>query len=363
MKIKYILGLFLLAFAFTSCEDPMSEIYDEIDAAKIDYVVSNLEITLTDKNYKDDMKLAYTNFSSSTPAENYIPAFLTKKYPALGKASRAKVTYNYYSSPVVDKTNAYTISGAEYDLMGQSYDNFENKTEAEFLIAKLLNNTYFSDIPKVMTVKYIYYTKNVTRYFKVNADNTTEEVSYTADAYKLADADYEAVSRTYHTFNDIADALNLIDNVATNLGHTLPKVYSAVIYKNYLDTYAVYETDGMTWTKMASTKPMTVEYLHNGTEWIVAPQLVFIESTKPHTIEYTLTNEDYELVGLGKYHNFSIGTGYPEDPMEVRIAHFTTILKNNFGADLKVGDVFLIHYNIYNGANAVYDIVLEVIEQ
>ena len=43
------------------------------------------------------------------------------------------VTYNFYSSPYVDKANAYKLADNDYDEMGQGYGNFSNEDVAEAL--------------------------------------------------------------------------------------------------------------------------------------------------------------------------------------------------------------------------------------
>jgi len=363
MKIRYILSLLALSLFFTSCEEPMAEINDEIDSLKVNYVTSNLQLTLTDANLVTDMKVGQAYFSDEKPAINYVPAFLTKFYPAMGKASRAILTYKY-KAPTVDMVTPYVLKAADYTFMGQSNPNFSDKAAALYLITGFLNARMYSDVPKQLTVKYVFYSTGNSRYFRVNADKTVEEVTSTTDAnpHPLTADDYDLVGRgQYDNFNDLADALALMDDLATARTDALPKVYKAVVFKNYYDNYYVFTYNGATWAQTPTTINVTTEYLHNGTTWIIAPQLAFETTTDAHTFEYTLTNADYALVGNGKYNNFDVYSGGQDESIEARIVKITTILKANF-IDLAENDVFLVHYKGYDKtATVVYDIKLKAV--
>lgn len=131
-SIYFITVLFLI---LSSC-DPMTKIYDELDAKNTGYS-NKVSYTLTTTDYSAIGTLATTidpaaasfitskkYFSNDVPASAYIPAFLAKKYPALSLGSSAMVTYNYNGALPTDLTkyttaNTYTLVSGDY----QSVDN------------------------------------------------------------------------------------------------------------------------------------------------------------------------------------------------------------------------------------------------
>ncbi len=214
MKIRYILSLLALSLFFTSCEEPMLEINDEIDAAKVTYAVSNLEFTLTDANIKTDMAVGTTYFTEAKPAANYVPAFLKKQYPALGKGSRALLTYNYMNSSSVFETAVgthtdYTLVAADYDAMGTAsntpgkYDNFTSAVTPEaFMPAFLL--TKFADATAGKAYR-IFYT-----YRTAGANFTYSKIAYfDGTAWLISATIYELVAADYDSMGDPGNYDNL----------------------------------------------------------------------------------------------------------------------------------------------------------
>jgi len=74
------------------------------------------------------------------------------------------------------------------------------------------------------------------------------------------------------------------------------------------------------------------------------------------TTDYTLTEDDFALVGNGNYNNFDVRDGKDEQTVEARRAKIETILLNNFPA-ASTGDLYNVTYDIYNGTNTT-DIML-----
>tara|TARA_R110001583_G_scaffold27778_1_gene98986 strand:- start:17716 stop:19374 length:1659 start_codon:yes stop_codon:yes gene_type:complete len=75
-------------------------------------------------------------------------------------------------------------------------------------------------------------------------------------------------------------------------------------------------------------------------------------------ILYTLTDDDFDLVGNGKYDNFDIRTGKGEEDIEVRRTKIETILLNNF-PDTPVNQQYLVSYAAFN--NDYDNVVLEML--
>ena len=82
---KIFYSFAILSLLFTSCNSPMEDIYEEIDA--IETIISGeATITLTDADY-DDLDQGYGNFSSVNDAKSKLPVFLSDKYPVWGASS------------------------------------------------------------------------------------------------------------------------------------------------------------------------------------------------------------------------------------------------------------------------------------
>jgi len=117
---SYILGLGLLVAA---C-NPMEDIYNELDNKENPYV-ERVELTLTDADYESfDGDVASNHFfTEEDPATDYIPPFLSEKYPALDEGSSALVTYNF-SVGYPDLSNYsgagyYRLDDADYESANQ----------------------------------------------------------------------------------------------------------------------------------------------------------------------------------------------------------------------------------------------------
>lgn len=319
--MKKILFLFIaaLALTFTAC-DPMSDINDEIDAKqevqdKNDLYLSGLEIapeayTLTDEDYElssNENVSKYKNFSASALPKDYLPEILNQKFSG-EDAQSMLVTYDYYSRPVVDEANAYELSDADYESMGQSYPNFSDEDEAEALIAKLLDRiAYAQEEGMEKTVQYTLFSTREDRFIRVNADGTSEEVGYTPDAVEVTDEIYEATGNgKYKNFYKIDDALEDLAKYAVDSGVSLPVTYEALVYLNYMDEFAVYYYNGMNWevkqSVMAVSEPLN--FALNSEDitqsyWWADP-----------AIKITLTADDYDSNDdTERYDNFDLRSG------------------------------------------------------
>ncbi len=75
-------------------------------------------------------------------------------------------------------------------------------------------------------------------------------------------------------------------------------------------------------------------------------------------ILYTLTDDDYALVGNGNYDNFDIRTGKNEEDIEIRREKIETILLNNF-PDTPVNQQYLVSYAAFT--NSYTTVILEML--
>jgi hypothetical protein len=80
--------------------------------------------------------------------------------------------------------------------------------------------------------------------------------------------------------------------------------------------------------------------------------------TEPTIIDYTLTDEDFDLVGNGQYDNFDIRAGKAEESEEVRRVKIQTILLNNF-PDATDGTKYNVTYAVWEGFNSTREMVVK----
>ncbi len=76
------------------------------------------------------------------------------------------------------------------------------------------------------------------------------------------------------------------------------------------------------------------------------------------TISYTLTDDDYDLVGNGNFNNFDIREGRDEEDIAVRVEKIATILDENF-PDSPIGQRYDVTYAFWNGFAGTDTITVE----
>ncbi len=363
-KILFIIALGA-AFIFNAC-DPMKDINDELDTIYdnadkraqflIDKQVAPEAYTLTESDYElssNESVANYHNFSASALPKDYLPEILNQLFSG-ENAQSMMVTYDYYSSPVVDKANAYVISDSEYSEMGQRYSNFDNADEAEALIAKLLDRkVYVEDAGTEQTVEYTMFATYEDRFIKVNEDGTSEEVGYTSDAVEVTDAIYEATGNgKYKNFYRIENALEDLAQYATDSA-LAPITYKALVYQNYLSEYVVYIFDGSNWMVKQSVMPVTEELNYALNENDITQSYWWADPA----IKITLTGADYALFpgdgsagGTAKYGNFDLRSGNIPGPDTAKLVEMIgEMLDTNYGA---VEDQqYLVTYAYYDGGS------------
>ena len=380
-----------MAFIFTSCEAPLGDINSSLDSLQTnndEYSKNYIGKALAESTYTlvdDDYKLSsneniskYLSFSASAPAEEHLAEILDQLFYA-SKAYEMSVNYNYYAGLPdylpVGAVESYELEDADYDAMGNpgpgKYNNFSSDYPPEdylpdFMLAKYpgasTGDSYF--------VVYKYYSGGVeTRSDYYKFDGTVWAASSIPNSYILTDADYDSMGEP-GKYNNFSSGTEPDTYLPTFLGIRFPYAVEGDIkvpvYKYYVGGGVTetrmdeYKFDGSVWTKTTSVVEQTGLFSYNGANWSYVPPIKFIETTKPFTVEYTLVDADYELVGNGKYHNFDVREGKPEETIEVRIEKLTIILKANF--DVAVGDVYSVTYDVYDGTNTTMTTVLEAVE-
>lgn len=362
MKKILFLIIAVLTIVFNAC-NPMQDINDEIDktldaADRNAQFLKDLQIapeayTLVDEDYElstNESVANYKNFSSSALPKDYLPEILNQMFSG-ENAQTMMVTYNYYSKPVVDKDNAYELSDADYESMGQGYHNFSDADVAKALIAKLLDRILYADEAGAeKTVEYTMFSTYEDRYIKINEDGTSEEVSYNADAIEVTEDIYQATGNgKYKNFYTVSDALEDLANYAVDSAVALPIIYSALVYKNYLPEFLVFYYNGTNWevkqSVMAVSEPLN--YALNSDDisksyWWADP-----------AIKITLGGDDYAIHSeTSKYGNFDLRGSVPPGQDRDKLVEMIGVMLDANHNPVE-GQQYLVSYAYYDGSNGV----------
>lgn len=344
-KVFYYFAIFTLIL--TSC-DPLEDIHNEVDA--LESVISGeATYTLTEADYTEDVEdgglgYSYPNFSSEEDAKADLPAFLSAKYPAWGNESLVTVNFDLYAPKFDERSlEVYTVSSADYAAGGHTYGNFSSYSDiTEFLDTKYPNAAH----RLLVSLTYKYYSGSVATLNNgfLNVNGTWEM------AQGFTDEEYESMGENYPNFSSETEALTKIPVFLLEKFKYDGKVagdIEAIMYKLYVsgstESYIVnYIFDGTTWSEYENVIQESIKFGHDGTSWV-----------PDNTIKYTLTQADYDLVDNGYYGNFDVRAGKAEAEESVRLEKINTILKNNFPSDAE-GQKYIVSYNVYNGADAVW---------
>lgn len=403
----------------TSC-DPNEDIYNELAEIQkeensmylkhADHMIAPEAYTLTETDYalssNEDVS-EYKNFSDNAKPADYLAEILNQLFFAEVGTEMA-VTFNYYYSSKYEhytenqiEDMAYEMQDIDYDLLGAGedqpgeYNNFSGTSDAsKYLPYFFKNHFYMAEVGDIQYVRYAIYGTHSDYHAEFEFNGTTWTNTYATSGYddvrELDDDDYDAMGEGYNEpgdydnfssrvkINDFLPDWLLTEYPNATTGDKVQIQYTYYGFNN--DYYAGYQlqADG-NWTKIigvsydweagdyeaktySKTTPatLTAQYTDND-NWRIVPPIKFIETTKAHTVEYELTEEDYELVGNGKYYNFDIRPDAAEEDLAVRIEKISKILKTRF-PELKVGDVYKVTYKIYDGSSGELDIVLEAVE-
>ncbi|MDQ2179561.1 hypothetical protein [Marinifilum sp. D714] len=220
-----------------------------------DYVndLENMEsYTLTNADYDamGDGPGQYNNFSSSHPAEDYLPDFLLGKYLDAEAGDEIAITYKYYDGSVSNITEFWAFDGSEWA-----------KAEKEA-----------PAIPEGVTL------------------------------YELTTDDYDSMGEAYGQpgrYNNFDNNISPDDYLSTFLKVNFPYAVEgdkiAVQYKFYkgkIDGVNVtvqelkeFTFDGEMWHEYESTVKMSGQYMMTKDGWVFDPTVIF-----------TMTSEDFQLI-------------------------------------------------------------------
>jgi hypothetical protein len=167
--------------------------------------------------------------------------------------------------------------------------------------------------------------------------DATETVISGEAAFTLTDADYETLELGYGSFSSIDDAKAALPAFLTDkfpawgaesLAAVTFNLYSPIKFESYTVTDADYTAIELTSLNDGGDFNDFFGYKYPSEARGTVVDLTF--NTQPTIIDYTLTDDDFDLVGNGRYDNFDVRTGRDEEDIEVRRAKIQTILLNNF---------------------------------
>ena len=345
MKMKNFIYLFMtLGLVFISACEPMEDIYDELDANKKAVISGEVSFDLTDDDYAD-LSLTYGNFGSIDDAKEMIPELLTDKYPVWGDGSLATVGFKLYNPRSAPSAEIYVLSDEDHNnITGNSYGNFDR----DYYIFDYLEATYPSpEEGDFHSLRYNFYAGGevtLTDGFLYEEGDWVKIKGFTEDEYKTMGEGYPNFSG--HDEAELKIPLALPDifkfdpKEAGDIVQAMYELYKGGgITKSYVNNYVF---DGNIWAKYNNVSEERMQFGHDGNVWV-----------PDNTINYTLTAEDYELVGNGNYGNFDVRPGKAEETDESRRVKINTILLKNFPG-MEEGQKFAVSYNVYSGANEIW---------
>ncbi|MFA8436490.1 MAG: hypothetical protein ACEPOZ_18435 [Marinifilaceae bacterium] len=428
-KILFGLAVFCGMGSFTSC-DVNDEFYDELDNMEEAGFVKEVEYTLVEKDYEffksdeDELKnkiAKYKSFGADYTAIKYMPEFLADKYPYLDKGSVVTTTFKYHISSEYERSTdpeAYEMEAKDYDSLGTAKnepgdkDAFSSKAVVDDYMPVFLERRFPIAVDgDSKLVKYTY-KGGGDKYLDMQFDGTVWTVSSkefgfdTDEAYRLSKEDYDSMGEgkdqpgDYDNFSsyvkpeDFLPAFMLGKYPDAKAGDVVTIKYYYYGYWN--DKYIGFIKKNDQWVKNVTvsydwatgefelkTLSEDIEkvetFKFDGKVWAYVPPIKFVRvEATDDAIQYkgkdntaALTDDDYELVGNGKYKNFDVRSGKDEETEEVRISKLTKVLKERY-PDLKVGEVYFIEYKVYAGNggiesqdsndNGLWDIYLKAVE-
>ena len=213
----------------------------------LDYLTNAVSYELTTADYdsmgeESGQPGKYNNFDSSTPPEDYLPAFFTSKYPDAQSGDLVFVTYKFYSGGTSDISEYYEFDGSTWAAVEV-------------------------DLPEGVT------------------------------SYTLSSDDYDSMGENSDQpgkYNNFSSSISPDAYLPTFLSLKFPYAMEedkvALVYKYYSSgstlnraTQYTKTTDG--WEAYQSTITKTDQYLRTNSGWIFDP-----------TVLYTMETDDYQMI-------------------------------------------------------------------
>ncbi|WP_439129694.1 hypothetical protein [Polaribacter sp.] len=194
----------------------------------------------------------------------------------------------------------------------------------------------------------------------------------------LTDDDYDALGLSFGNFSSVDDAkealpgflaenypqlgvtYNADGSIATSSSALITyKLFSPIKFESYTVTDADYTAIGLTSLNDAGDYNDFFDYKFPSEAKGTVVDLTY--KTNPTIQNYTLNDDDYDLVGNGRFDNFDIRAGRAEEDIEVRRQKIQTILLNNF-PEADFGTKYNVTYEVFDGSSADLEMLVQLEE-
>ncbi|MCF6166920.1 hypothetical protein [Lutibacter sp.] len=187
----------------------------------------------------------------------------------------------------------------------------------------------------------------------------------------LSDDDYDALNLNYGNFSSIEDAKTMIPGLLLDrypiwgegsLVNVNFNLYDPIRVEDYTvtssDYNALLDMGDIQGAHLSNNYDINDFFTYKFPQADKGSYVRLTYNKLSEQILYTLTDDDYALVGNGNYDNFDIRTGKNEEDIEVRREKIETILLNNF-PDTPVNQQYLVSYAAFN--NSYNTVILEML--
>ncbi len=262
----------------------------------LDYLTEATSYELTTADYdsmgeESGQPGKYNNFDSSTPPEDYLPAFFSSKYTNAQNGDLVFVTYKFYSGGVTDVSEYYEFDGSTWDAIEV-------------------------DLPEGVT------------------------------SYTLSSDDYDSMGENYGQpgkYNNFDSSMSPGSYLPTFLSLKFPYAMEdarfALIYKYYSSeatsnraTEYTKTTEG--WTAYQSTIEKTDQFLKTSTGWIFDPSVLFTMSSDDYQIIVDYVKSEYGSEYIDSYgtQEFYFGAGAYYENFDFRDGKFDSSFSSGLEA-------------------------------
>jgi hypothetical protein len=188
----------------------------------------------------------FNSFSSGTPPEDFLPAYMLTLYPDAEEGEMVIITYDYYSGSTnavegylyfdgvawMMLSNTYELVDADYDAMGApgQYNNFSSSAKPEDYLPTWLKLAHPYDVAgTVRTIIYLYYSGSANTYaqeYRYDGNSWTQYDAMTVETNQFIHNGTEWVFDPAETIEmTTADYQIIVDYVKANLADKDPSTY------------------------------------------------------------------------------------------------------------------------------------------
>jgi len=278
---------------FTSC-DPNKELYEDLDALKTPYSESiEYTISASDYSFIGGEVETLQAFTDDEPAIEHIPVILKRNFLALNVGSSAIVTYHYIPDSPIWYQAGFGYELTEEDYVQLGVDNaFSPDFPAEDILPAFLSRKY-PDAESNQTEDLIYnYNdgsetfKNIDTYVFDGTDWLLEDRRNDIPfvGYELTQEDYAYFSGSVAQYNSFSDDdpadLHLPVWLSNKYPFAVAGAEQVVKYRVFsgstFDEIAHYTFDGVQWKKSSPVETISEQYVYGELGWAFDPTVRFV---------------------------------------------------------------------------------------